>query len=166
MGRTERRRSLIVDRPIQRRIVVAVALFPTASLAVAAMIVAVFSRRLAGEAAVAQAELPSLLPLLLSLLGFTLLSVAIVLHQAVRFSHRIAGPSYNLLRSFERVRNGDLAFRVRLRDGDHLTELADGFNDMLDWLAEHPPKGVQPAGGSTATVEAVRDAEPIAPAAR
>src|SRR5690606_16111315 len=66
----ERRRTIVIDRAVQRRIVASVVLVPTAALAVAALVVAVFCRRLVHEARAAEADLPSLLPLFLTILGF------------------------------------------------------------------------------------------------
>ena len=163
MGRKYRRKKLIVLREAQKRIVLAVSLFPALSLAMATMIIAVFCRRLLGEAAQTEAELPSLVPLFLSVLGFAFVSGLIILHQAVRFSHRVAGPAYRLMKSFEEVKAGNLDCHIRLRKGDHLTDVADKFNEMLAWLNEHPPEGLKPAtpeekGEAEAEVLATSDA--------
>lgn len=138
-----RRRTLIVNEPLQKRIIVAVSLIPTVGLAVSTMIVAIFCRRLLGEAMEQDVELPSLVPLFVAVLGFTLASAAVVVFQAMRFSHRIAGPAYRLIKSMERIRCGDVSFRVNLRRGDHLTEVASEMNNLLDWLNENPPAGVK-----------------------
>jgi len=138
-----RRRTLIVNEPLQKRIIVAVSSIPTLGLAVSTLIVAVFCRRLLHEAMEQDIELPSLVPLFLAVLGFTLASGAVVVFQALRFSHRIAGPAYRLIQSMERVRTGDISFRVNLRRGDHLTEVAAEMNNLLDWLNENPPAGVR-----------------------
>lgn len=138
-----RRRTLIVNEPLQKRIIVAVSLIPTVGLALATLIVAVFCRRLLGEALEQDVDLPSLLPLFVSILGFTLAAGAVVVFQAMRFSQRIAGPAYRLIKSMERIRSGDISFRVNLRRGDHLTEVAAEMNNLLDWLNDNPPDGVR-----------------------
>jgi len=143
MGGKERRRILIVDKEAQKRIILAVALFPALALAMATMIIAIFCRRLVGEATRVDVALPSLVPLLLATLGFALASTLIILNQALRFSHRVVGPGYRLRKAFQQVKDGDLHTRIRLRRGDHLTEVADSFNELLDWLREHPPAGVE-----------------------
>ncbi len=180
-----RRKIIVVNKDVQRRIVLSVALLPTLSLTVATLIVAVFCRRLLGEAMQTDAHLPSLVPLFVSMLGFVVVSAAIVLHHALRFSHRIAGPSYRLIKSMERLRSGDVSFRVHLRNGDHLGEVADAFNQVLDWLERDPPPSVGQAmdvveapqpeelpevcGGRPATRDAMLEMEaaetPPAPAA-
>lgn len=138
-----RRRTLIVNEPLQKRIILAVSLIPTLGLAVSTLIVAVFCRRLLGEASAQEVELPSLVPLFLAVLGFTVASGAVVVFQALRFSNRIAGPAYRLVKSMERIRGGDIGFRVNLRRGDHLIDVATEMNNLLDWLNENPPAGVK-----------------------
>jgi methyl-accepting chemotaxis protein len=138
-----RRRILIVNEPLQKRIILTVSLIPTIGLSVCTLIVAVFCRRLLGEATEHDVALPSLVPLFFAILGFTVASAAVVVFQALRFSHRIAGPAYRLVKSMERIRTGDISFRVNLRRGDHLTEVATEMNNLLDWLNENPPAGVK-----------------------
>ncbi len=144
MGRPnrERRKGLVVSKVLQRQIVAAVAMFPTLSLAFASVIVAVFCRKLSSEAAEVDAELPSLVALLIAVLGFVAVSAVIVVRQALRFSHRIAGPGYRFIKAMEQLRGGDIAFRIKLRRGDLLTEVADAINATLDWLNQHPPTGI------------------------
>ena len=158
----DRRKSLVINKQMQKKIIFAICLFPAISLSVATLIVAVFCRKLLSEAMMTEAGLPSLVPLFLFLLGFTIVSGAIVIHQALRFSHRIAGPAHRLIQSIDQVREGDISFRVDLRQGDHLTELADSFNQLLDWLNENPPAGVKTGSdvvqlGNTAKLSAVKN---------
>jgi nitrogen fixation/metabolism regulation signal transduction histidine kinase len=82
-------------------------------------------------------------PLFLAVLGFVIVSAIVVVQQALRFSNRIAGPSYRLIKSMQQVCSGDVSFRVKLRKGDLLGEVADAFNELLDWLNLHPPRGVK-----------------------
>ena len=57
------------------------------------------------------------------------ISVALLFLLCVFFSHRIAGPARKLCQSLGQMANRDLCVRVRLRDSDLLTELADAVND-------------------------------------
>lgn len=139
---TNRRQRLIVNKSAQQRIVIAVTLFPSIALAATTLVVAVFCRRLLGEAARAEVELPSLLPLFVALLTFVVTSGLVILVQALRFSHRVSGPAYRLTKSMERIREGDIGFRVKLRSGDHLTEVAQEMNRLLEWLNTNPPGAV------------------------
>ncbi|PLX15305.1 MAG: hypothetical protein C0601_13390 [Candidatus Muiribacterium halophilum] len=49
-------------------------------------------------------------------------------------SHKIAGPVYRFEQSSKKIANGDLSLRIKLRQGDELTELADIFNKMTENL--------------------------------
>jgi hypothetical protein len=165
--RCNRRKILIINEPLQKQIVLAISLMPTFGLAACTLIVAVFCRRLLGEASFYEIELPSLVPLFLSILAFTVAAGVVGILQAVRFSHRIAGPAYRLIKSMERMRSGDIAFRIQLRKGDHLTEIADEMNRLLDWLNANPPPGVigevlraQPAAANDTPAEGERAAAP------
>lgn len=81
--------------------------------------------------------------------GLCGLGVAIVLIQGLRLAHRVAGPEHRLCLALRRIRSGDLDFRVQLRSGDLLTELAAECNALLDWLGHNPP------GGSCASQDVV-----------
>ena len=124
----------MVNRPMQERIISAVVVVPTIGLAVTALVVAFFCRRLVDEALLGDADLPSLPPLLYSVLGYSLVCSIVIVVRGLRFTQRVAGPAYRLAKSLERARNGDLWFRVTLRDGDYLGEVADELNQLLDVL--------------------------------
>ena len=55
---------------------------------------------------------------------------------ALKLSHRVAGPVYRLRQTIRAITAGQPIRRVKLRDGDHLTEVADDFNEMLLALEE------------------------------
>jgi methyl-accepting chemotaxis protein len=50
------------------------------------------------------------------------------------FSHRMAGPLYNIQRTISRISGGETAARITLRKGDQLQSLAQDFNEMMDKL--------------------------------
>lgn len=52
------------------------------------------------------------------------------------FSHRIAGPVYNLGRVLRSVAQGDLSTEIRFRKKDFLQEIADDGNLALDYLRQ------------------------------
>ncbi|MEA3306745.1 MAG: methyl-accepting chemotaxis protein [Elusimicrobiota bacterium] len=49
-------------------------------------------------------------------------------------SHRMAGPIFKFEKSSKIVANGNLTHRVWLRKGDHLDDLKDSFNLMIESL--------------------------------
>lgn len=60
-----------------------------------------------------------------------LLAVAVVYFVSRRISFHIAGPVYAIERTLNSMNEGDVALRLKLRDGDHFTEVADAINDVL-----------------------------------
>jgi methyl-accepting chemotaxis protein len=52
------------------------------------------------------------------------------------FSHRIAGPIYNLGRVLRSVAQGDLSTEIRFRKKDFLQEIADDGNLALEYLRQ------------------------------
>jgi nitrogen fixation/metabolism regulation signal transduction histidine kinase len=56
------------------------------------------------------------------------------LHSII-FFHRLVGPLYRFFWAFDKVRNGDLSFRVKIRRKDYLHREESAFNEMLDALA-------------------------------
>lgn len=149
----ERRRILIVNRPVQRRIVAAVVLAPTAALALTTVVVAYYCQRLVEEATLVDVALPSLSPLLWSVLGFCVVCSLVIVIRGLRFSHHVAGPAYRLCKSLERIRAGDTAFRVKLRDGDYLGEIADEMNRLLESMQAAARTATSAGAGDAANAE-------------
>jgi len=102
-----------------------------------------FCHSLLEEAKRVDVDLPSLLPLLLGVFGICLVSCLLAVTHGVRLQRRLGGPTLRLIAGMQRVRVGDLSFRVHLRRGDYLSELAFEFNKVIDWLNENPPEGVR-----------------------
>ncbi|MEZ5990107.1 MAG: HAMP domain-containing protein [Planctomycetota bacterium] len=139
--RDERRSRILVDRPFQYRVLSSLTTIPLLTLVLATLGVAFLGARVLEEARSAEGGFGSLLPLCLALVALLVSAGVLVTLQALRYSHRIAGPAYRIQRSIDRVLRGDLCFRIQLRDGDELAELAETFNRLLDHLERHPPSG-------------------------
>lgn len=75
--------------------------------------------------------------------GFLFAAGAVVMVQSLRLVNRVAGPEYRMRRALQRIRDGDVGFRIALRRGDLLTGLARECNDLLEWLNKNPPPGVR-----------------------
>lgn len=129
-----RRKKLVINKPVQRRIIFAVSFVPILGLVGATLAVALLAGRVLDEARMAEVNLPTLAPLFVSLFFFILTAGALVVVQALRYSHRIAGPMYRLCQSIKRMRERDLDFEVTLRDGDELTEIATELNHLISTL--------------------------------
>ncbi len=139
-----RRKRLVVNKPVQRRIVTSITIVPILTLVGATLAVAILTGKVLDEARSAEENLPTLGPLFVSLFLFIVAAGAVVVIQALKYSHKIAGPMYRLVKSMQRIhKDGDVSFRIKLRSGDELTEIADELNHMMDWLVTHPPAGVE-----------------------
>ena len=166
MTHTNRRKQLIIDPVAQKRQIGSMIWTPFLMLGVAAAITVTMSLRLLYEADTVQAELPSLKLMIVWLMVFLAGAAGAIVLQAVKFSNRIAGPSYRMRKSLARVREGDFSIRVRLRVGDELIPLAEEMNRVLEWL-EARESGVEPAGDqpdaadSVAQVEETEAPEPV-----
>ncbi len=137
-----RRKQIVINKSVQSRIIFNMAWPAATCLALTAVILGVFSAQLSQEAILADVELPSLVPIFITVVCFLVVATGFLLFNALRFSHRIAGPMYRFSKTFEAVREGDLSIRANLRKHDYLGEVADAMNEFLEWLEEHPPQGL------------------------
>lgn len=143
-NRHERRTKWMINPAMQGRIVFRMAAVPAAVLAGIAVFTGIYCADVLGEARALDEELPDLMPLIWLVMAFELVAAGLLVMHALRLSHTIAGPAYRIAKSLQRIRSGDFAFRVQLRKGDHLTELRDEMNLLLDWLQQNPPHGEAP----------------------
>lgn len=84
--------------------------------------------------------------LVVSVSAFFLCAAAMTVVQKRRLMQRIRGPEQRLCEAMARMRSGDLAFRVHLRRGDHLSQTAAELNLLLDWLNENGPADARRGG--------------------
>lgn len=131
---SQRRRTLIVDGPLQRAFIVDVAFVPTLAMGIATLVVAGLCQRVNNEAAAAEVELASLVPLFTAFALFVFASGAAVVLQALKISNRIAGPQVNMRHVVDRVLAGERDLRVRLREGDFMQSAADDINRLIEHL--------------------------------
>lgn len=137
----ERRKQLVVNRPMQGRLILNMALLPAIALGGIAVFTGVYCTRLMDQAIAMDTELPALMPLFYLVIAFELLAAIFLMVNSLKISHKVAGPAYRICKSIERIRGGDLAFSLELRKGDHLTTIKDELNKLLDWLNDNPPAG-------------------------
>jgi len=135
---SQRRRTLVVDAPLQRAFVVDVAFVPGLAMGVATLIVAALCQKVSDEAAAADVDLASLVPLFLAFALFVLASGGAVVLQALKISNRIAGPQLNMRRIVDRVLAGDHTQRVQLRNGDFMQSAAADINRLIEHFTKAP----------------------------
>ncbi|MHC5066316.1 MAG: hypothetical protein ACYTG5_20350 [Planctomycetota bacterium] len=138
----QRRRQIVVNKKYQNRIVFAISWPPALCLILTAVALGIFCWKLSIEALEADAELPSLVPVFLTTIGFLVIASVFQYFNALKFSHRVAGPVVNIARILKDFRGGNLSARVHLRRGDLVMDIADEVNGFLDWLEDHPPSGM------------------------
>lgn len=137
----ERRLSWQDGGPSQRQLLRLSLLVPLVVLFSSVLLLTLICHNLLANAELGEPSGESPLALYAAAGGFLMASVAVVVLQAGRVAHRVAGPEYRLVQAIRRIRSGDLSFRVQLRKGDMLTALAAECNGLLDWLNCSPPPG-------------------------
>jgi methyl-accepting chemotaxis protein len=137
--KNNRRHKVIVNKTLQHRLILTTMWIPCLCLSMSSVLLAMFCQRLYTEATLSEAELPSIVPVFLSSVGFVVLATVFTVIHGVRLSQRIAGPIVNIGRTLGRVTDGESSARVHIRRADLLTDAADHINGFLDWLEEHPP---------------------------
>ena len=73
---TNRRRQILVNRPLQSRIILNVSWPSAVALTVTALLLGVFCKKLSDEALAAQVELPSLVPIFIIVACFLVVAAA------------------------------------------------------------------------------------------
>ena len=61
-----------------------------------------------------------------------LVNVIIVTIIGIFYSHQFAGPSYKFEKSLREIAQGDLSFKIVLRQNDSMHNVADSLNRMID----------------------------------
>lgn len=145
--RRNRRKQIVVNKKLQGRLIFATAWAPSLCLASTALLLGVFCTQLYDEATNADVDLPSVVPVFVTAVSFMLIATGYMLFNALRFSHRIAGPMYNLEQTLKRFREGAPGARVVLRKYDYLQEIQDPVNSFLDWVEEELPGREDQASG-------------------
>jgi hypothetical protein len=140
-GPAERRQTWLDGGPSSRQLLRLSLLVPLAVLFSSVLLLTFMCHQLLASAEQGEPVGESPLALFAAAGGFLMASVAVVVLQAARVAHRVAGPEYRLVQAIRRMRSGDLSFRIKLRKGDMLTALADECNGLLDWLNCSPPPG-------------------------
>jgi HAMP domain-containing protein len=146
---SSQRRQILPNGADDGRLVRLALMAPLGLLLAAAVALAVCCADLLDLAAQGRPAELGLGPLYLAAGLFVAASVAVVAVQSLRVASRVAGPEYRLRLALQRIRSGDLGFRVNLRRGDLLTGLARECNELLDWLNANPPSVARRVGGDT-----------------
>lgn len=140
--------------PLRGRLLRLSVVVPCAAMLVGLAALVSYCRSLLQDAAAGREVVVGEWGFWLSVGGFLAMSMAVFLLQVVRLANRVAGPEHRLQRSLQRIRSGDLGFRITLRRGDLLTGLAKECNELIEWLNVNPPAGAR-TGGDVVEIEAL-----------
>lgn len=131
-----RRKQLIVNKPFQYKLMGYLAMLATGITAAFAIALG-FSRAVVHRS-VAQSVAgsgPSLMDMLwLPILVTLILAIIASLFIGLYYSHRIAGPLFNLKRVLNQIENGLIDRPMSIRSKDELHDVQDAVNEMLDGL--------------------------------
>ncbi len=141
-----RRRTMMVDKHAQARMIRRLCLLPTIGLAVMGLVVIVSVVGLLIEVQESHVELSFLPPVVWSVAGFVGGSAGCMFMTSFRFSYRVAGPTYRILKSLEEFQHYGGDFKIQLRAGDELQDLAAKLNEVI-----HKPQAE--AQGTATTAE-------------
>ena len=96
-SRPNRRSKLLINEAMQRKIVLQTALLPIMVLTALSVVALIEGAPLMAAADVGTSY-PNLKPLFIALLSFLAAAALLILYVALRFSHRVAGPTHRLMR--------------------------------------------------------------------
>ena len=148
-----KRRKLIVNPSLQHRLIRDVSSVPIIVLIAGMTIMAVSFRLMIQQALDADVLLPGIHGFLGCMAVFVFMACYVTLNMATRVSNRVAGPLYRLHKAMDQLTKGDTDCRVKFRDGDYLTETADVFNRLVDFLKEGLKEEWNPSSSGTADPE-------------
>ncbi len=124
----------MVDKHAQARMIRRLCLLPTIGLAVMGLLVIVSVVGLLIEVQASHVVL-SFLPLVVwSVALFVAGSAGCMFMTSFRFSYRVAGPTYRILKSLEEFQHHGGDFKIQLRAGDELQDLAAKLNEVIHKL--------------------------------
>ncbi len=150
-GRNQRR-TMVADKPTQMRMLKRLLLVPMTGFAVMGLLVIIAIVCLLMEVQSGDVSLTTLPLVIWSVALFIGGSVGFLFMSAFRFSYRVAGPTYRMLKSLEEFQDNGGEFKLRLRDGDELQDLAKKLNEVINDLQAEPY-------GSSPTEETSPEAE-------
>jgi methyl-accepting chemotaxis protein len=71
--------------------------------------------------------------------------VPVMAWDTIKFSHRLVGPLVRFRQTIQAIARGEAVRPVKLREGDHLTEMRDEFNHMLEELQKQGVPVLKPS---------------------
>lgn len=150
------RSRVFVDAPVQGGLILRVLMYWLLAVAAIGLLVTMqiaVASKTAGWDMLINRALLAFGPALIA----SVIILPLVLIDALRFSHRLAGPMFRLKKEFKKVADGGNFKPLVFREGDHWYELASEFNRVAAELDSHRKKsalGVTPRVAETEKTEA------------
>ncbi len=135
---TNQRRTMVADKVTQIRMLKRLLIVPMTGFAVMGLLVIISIVCLLMEVQSGEVSLTTLPLVIWSVALFIGGSVGFLFMSAFRFSYRVAGPTYRMLKSLEEFQDNGGEFRIRLRDGDELQDLAAKLNEVMNDIQAEP----------------------------
>ncbi len=136
-GRNQRR-TMVADKVTQIRMLKRLLIVPMTGFAVMGLLVIISIVCLLMEVQSDEVSLTTLPLVIWSVALFIGGSAGFLFMSAFRFSYRVAGPTYRMLKSLEEFQDNGGEFRIRLRDGDELQDLAAKLNEVMNDIQAEP----------------------------
>ncbi|MEW6516088.1 MAG: HAMP domain-containing protein [candidate division FCPU426 bacterium] len=135
----QRRRQYLINKPFQLKIMLYLSLLVAGVVGFAHILATTYAKLVTKAVSAASVSKPvaASLPtgfmegLWLPVLAAILVGIVFVMIAGLLYSHKIAGPLFNLKRVMQRVQNGDLSTLMRIRSGDELHDVEAAFNFMV-----------------------------------
>ena len=154
-SQNESRRQLMLDKPLQTRIMISATRVPLLMLLIATVCVGMFCMRLASDVVASGVYLPSALWLILAVTVFLASATGFIVFHSLKLSNRIAGPMLRMGKIMKAFQSGQRQERVLLRPQDLLWPLAQDMNSFLEWVEKNMPQGAgAPDAGAAPKPEA------------
>jgi methyl-accepting chemotaxis protein len=85
-----------------------------------------------------------------------IIGILITAIYSIFYTHKIAGASFRIKRDLEMIRKGDLSKKIKLRNRDHLHDVAEMLNLTLEEMREKMGKIAQWASELETSAEMIR----------
>ena len=162
----DRRRKVLIDSRMQRRLVVAVTVPMIIVLAVVLLLQMAVDQAIRSGTLDVDGVILGVPERTLSAILFFVFATAWQIMHALNVSQRIAGAMHRMRTVLQAYRAGDQDARIRLRKSDIQVELAHEINATLDWVAGEAGQSVaeKPARSGSGDIPAPPGAGVASPA--
>jgi len=121
----QKRKQVIIKNQFQRRLILSTLLITLISLNLIILTATLLDRMYGDEGALINV-------FTISIALMEVLTIVVVFFISRKISFHIAGPVYAIERTLASMREGDVSLRLKLREGDNFSEVAEAINEVLE----------------------------------